>query len=176
MAIELEAELAGGESAIRNALESFTGIWRRFELLQEKDGVKIYSDYGHHPTAVAATIRGAKEQFPKRRVLLCFQPHHRNRTKHLFLDFVPSFDVADAVVLCEIYDVKGRDATEDADISSQDLVDAVVRHDADRGVSRLVEYAANPETAVQRIMQIAERGDIVIIMGAGDIDEAARNV
>jgi UDP-N-acetylmuramate--alanine ligase len=156
------------------ALEAFTGIWRRFEFVGEHAGARVYSDYGHHPTAVMETVSAAKESFPHQRVLLCFQPHHRNRTKSLFLDFVPSFDAADVLVLCEIYDVAGRDAKEDADVSSHDLVDAVVRHDADRGVTRTVEYAADPTTAVRRVLELAAAGDIVICMGAGDIDGAVR--
>lgn len=167
-------ELGASYPDIGVALESFKGIWRRFELLEENDGAKYFSDYGHHPTAVSSTLKAAKQQFPSSRILLCFQPHHRNRTKHLFLDFVPSFDDADILVLCEIYDVAGRDASEDAEVSSKDLVDAIVRHDADRSVSRLVEYAPDPASAVERIRALAKPGDIVIIMGAGDIDAVAR--
>ncbi len=160
---------------IADALASFTGIWRRFEFLQEKNGVRIYSDYGHHPTAVAATLEAAHELYPTHRIVLCFQPHHRNRTKHLFLDFVPSFDLADVLVLCEIYDVKGRDSADDSDISSQDLVDTIIPHDADRGVTRQVEFAPNPHAAIEQTMKIARSGDVVIIMGAGDIDGIARS-
>jgi len=167
-------ELGAEYPAIATGLGSFKGIWRRMELLRDKDDIRIYSDYGHHPTAVAATLAAAKEMSMGSRVLLCFQPHHRNRTKHLFLEFVPSFDLADALILCEIYDVAGRDAGEDANISSKDLVDAVVRHDADRSVKRLVEYAADPSSAVKRVMELAEPGDVVIVMGAGDIDNAIR--
>ena len=170
LALELGAEYP----AIAAGLESFKGIWRRMELLRDKDDIRIYSDYGHHPTAVAATLAAAKEMSMDSRVLLCFQPHHRNRTKHLFLEFVPSFDLADALILCEIYDVAGRDAGEDADISSKDLVDAIVRHDADRSAKRLVEYAPDPTSAVNRVMELAEPGDVVIVMGAGDIDAVIR--
>lgn len=167
-------ELGTGYPDIAAALEAFTGIWRRFELISEHDGARCYSDYGHHPTAVAETLRTAKELFPSSRVMLCFQPHHRNRTKHLFLDFIPSFDAADVLVLCEIYDVAGRDADEDADVSSRDLADAVMRHDADRGVRRIVEYAPDPASAVERTLGMATSGDIAIFMGAGDIDNEAR--
>jgi len=170
MASELGAEYPD----IAAGLESFKGIWRRMELLSDKDDVRIYSDYGHHPTAVAATVTAAKEMSMGSRVILCFQPHHRNRTKHLFLEFVTSFDLADALILCEIYDVTGRDAGEDADVSSEDLVDAVIRHDADRGVARIVEFAPNPDAAVKRTLALVEPGDVVIIMGAGDIDAAIR--
>ncbi|MEO5927509.1 MAG: UDP-N-acetylmuramate--L-alanine ligase [Patescibacteria group bacterium] len=157
------------------ALEAFKGIWRRFEFLGEVHESRVYSDYGHHPTAVAATLKAAKESFPDRRVLLAFQPHHRNRTKSLFADFVTSFDDADELVLCEIYDVVGRDATEDEKVSSLDLVDAVVRHDAERHAARTVEYATDPAATVKRILELAKADDIVICMGAGDIDGAARS-
>lgn len=171
MARELGAEYPN----IAAGLESFKGIWRRMELLRDTDDVRVYSDYGHHPTAVAATLSAAKEMSMGSRVILCFQPHHRNRTKHLFLEFVTSFDLADALILCEIYDVAGRDASEDEDVSSEDLVDAVIRHDADRGTKRLVEFAPTPDTAVKRTLALAEPGDVVIIMGAGDIDGSIRH-
>jgi len=164
-------ELGASEEVITVALKSFQGIWRRFEFLGERNGARWYSDYAHHPTAVAATLEATRVES---RMLLCFQPHHRNRTKQLFFDFVASFDLADVLVLSEIYDVEGRDTTQDADVSSKDLVDAILRHDADRGVTRLVEYAPNPEAAVRRITDLAKTGDIVIVMGAGDIDGVGR--
>jgi UDP-N-acetylmuramate--alanine ligase len=170
----LARELGVTYPDIGGALEAFKGIWRRFEFLGEVHDSRVYSDYGHHPTAVAATLKAAKESFPERRVLLTFQPHHRNRTKSLFSDFVSSFDGADELVLCEIYDVAGRDATEDENVTSHELVDAVMKHDASRGAKRTVEYAADPTAAVTRILELAKADDIVICMGAGDIDGAAR--
>lgn len=175
-AVLLAREIGVSEADAKISLEAFNGIWRRFEFLGEHEDSRLYSDYGHHPTAVAATLRAANESFPDRRVLLCFQPHHRNRTKSLFLEFVPSFDGADELILCEIYDVAGRDAKEDEHISSHDLVDAIIRHDADQGVKRTVEYAANPAAAVARALELAKPEDIVIFMGAGDIDQAARAI
>jgi UDP-N-acetylmuramate--alanine ligase len=155
-------------------LEAFKGIWRRFEFLGEQNGALIYSDYGHHPTAVAATLQAVKESFPERRVVLCFEPHHRNRTRAFFADFVPSFDLADVLMLSEIYEVAGRDAVEDQKISSQDLIRAVTEHDGKRGVSRAIEYAPDPNSAVRRTLELSQPNDVVIFMGAGDIDEAVR--
>lgn len=175
-AAALMAQTLGAEPyLVASALRDFKGIWRRFELLGDWKGAAIYSDYGHHPTAVAATLRAAHEAYPGRRILLCFQPHHRNRTKSLFLEFVPSFDEANGLVICEIYDVAGRDATDDQNISSHDVVDAIIRHDADRSAARAVEYAASPFIGVQRILELSKPNDIVICMGAGDIDHATRN-
>ena len=167
-------ELGASDDAIALSLKGFTGIWRRFERLAEVREASIFSDYGHHPTAVAATLAAAHEAFPGRRVVLCFQPHHRNRTRSLFLDFVTSFDAADLLVLCEIYEVAGRDEDKDKEISSHDLLEAIDRHDADRGLTRTVEYAPNPAESVKRTMEIISPKDVVIFMGAGDIDAEIR--
>ncbi|MFH1620949.1 MAG: UDP-N-acetylmuramate--L-alanine ligase [Patescibacteria group bacterium] len=168
-------ELGTEYQDIAVALQGFKGIWRRFELLKDTDGIKIYSDYGHHPTAVVATLKMVKEAFPDSRIVLCFQPHHRNRTRNLFDYFVSSFDLADVLVLCEVYDVAGRDEVADADVSSKNLVEAVVKWDTDSGIKRLVEYAPNPAEAVEKVQSLMKPGDVVIYMGAGDIDAAIRN-
>jgi UDP-N-acetylmuramate--alanine ligase len=159
---------------LNQSLIQFKGIWRRFEYLAEYHQTRIFSDYGHHPTAVAVTLAAARETYSGHRLVLCFQPHHRNRLKSLFLNFVPSFDESDLVILCEVYDVAGRDANQDQDISSQDLVDALIRHDADRGVKRTVEYAHDPKEAIEKTLSYLQPGDIVIVMGAGDIDRVLR--
>ncbi|MFA5185614.1 MAG: UDP-N-acetylmuramate--L-alanine ligase [Patescibacteria group bacterium] len=161
---------------IAEALEGFIGIWRRFESLGEINGAKVFSDYGHHPTAVSSTLAAAREVFPQSRIVLCFQPHHRNRTRNLFADFVPSFDGADVLVLCEIYDVKGRDAAEDAEVSSKQLVAAVMLRDAENKRQRIVEFAPDPASAVVRTKALLQSGDTVIIMGAGDIDDEIRRM
>lgn len=153
----------------------FHGIWRRFELVADKDDILVVSDYGHHPTAVAATLDAAKGFYPGRRIVLCFQPHQKRRTRDLFLDFVPSFDKADQLVLAEIYDVTGREETGEK-ISSRDLQDAVIRHDADRGVQRSVEYAPDNEEAITILKRWKKPGDIILVMGAGDIYLIAKKI
>jgi UDP-N-acetylmuramate--alanine ligase len=158
------------------ALASYHGIWRRFELISDRDDVLVVSDYGHHPTAVASTLEAARSFYPGRRLVLCFQPHHKKRTRDLFLDFVPSFDRADQLLLVEIYDVAGRDAEGEEPISSRDLQDAVIRHDAERGVQRSVEYAPDPEEALTILKRWKRSGDIILVMGAGDIYSIAKQV
>lgn len=162
--------------AAREALAGFTGIWRRFEKVAETNDYVVVSDYGHHPTAVAQTLEAAKQWYPGRRLVLCFQPHHRNRTRHLFLEFVPSFDKADALVLAEIYDVAGRDDSADADISSRDLEQAIVHHDADRGVKRQVMYVPDNDQALAALQHVCKPGDVIIVMGAGDIYKIAPKI
>ncbi len=175
-AVTLCLALQVAPDVIRTSLAGFTGIWRRFEKIAELGGVLVFSDYGHHPTAVRATLEAAKGFYPGRRIVLCFQPHHRHRTKRLFLDFIPSFDQADAIVLSEIYDVTGRDADVDADISSQDLRDALAHHDADRFLSRPMEYASTPNKALAILERWKKSGDVIIVMGAGDIYKIAGKI
>jgi UDP-N-acetylmuramate-alanine ligase len=72
-------------------------------------------------------------------------------------------------VLCEIYDVAGRDDSEDQDISSRDLEQAILHHDADRGVKRVVEYTAHPEESLTALRRLRASGDVILVMGAGDV-------
>jgi len=175
-AVALAISLQVPTDAIRRVLGNFSGIWRRFEKVGEMGNVVAISDYGHHPTAVAATLDAAKAWYPGRRIVLCFQPHHRNRTKHLFADFVPCFDKADALLLVEIFDVPGREAAEDQDVSSRDLQDAVARRDAERGTKRLVDFARDPADALEILKRWRRPGDVIIVMGAGDIYKIALKV
>lgn len=149
------------------ALKAFRGIWRRFEKVGEFMGATIISDYGHHPTAIKGTLAAAKEFYPGRRVVLLFEPHQHNRTKELFDDFVTSFDQADVAIISEIYHVEGR-VEDEGDISSKDIVDKIA--------SSKVTYAKNLVAAEAQLRSVIEKGDVVIIMGAGNVDQVARNL
>lgn len=158
------------EAIIQKSLEGFTGIWRRFERVGSYKGAEVISDYGHHPTAIRVTIEGARTFYPGRRIVLCFEPHQHNRTKELFEDFVLAFDGVDALVLSEIYEVAGR--TEDTHVSSKDLANRV----RERETIADVRYAANHEEAKKEIDAVLRPGDLLIIMGAGNIDDVARQL
>jgi len=166
-------ELKVKDEAIKQTVSDFKGIWRRMELLAVRDGVPVYSDYGHHPTAVKSALDALRESFPEKRIILCFQPHHKNRTKHLFDDFATCFDRADVLVLCEIYDVAGRSASEDEDMTSQKLLDAVKNRGVARPLSEM-SYAADPDAAVEQTLKVLRPNDVCVFMGAGDIDAAVR--
>lgn len=145
-------------------LSTFTGIWRRFERVGQFNGAEIVSDYGHHPTAIKATVEAAREFFPGRRIVLCFQPHQHSRTHELFDEFVESIATADEIVIAEIYGVAGR--TEGKAVSSRDLVAKIEG----------ARYASSPEDAERMLRDIVRDGDIVIVQGAGDIDAVARKL
>jgi len=155
------------ETCVR-ALGAFPGIWRRFERLGQWNGCELISDYGHHPTAIRVTLEAARELFPGKKLILCFQPHQHSRTQSLFNEFVEALSFADAVVLPEIYRVEGR--TEDESVSSRDL--AAACHLAD------CHYAPDFETA-ERILKTLSHtypDSVIIIQGAGTIDELARSL
>jgi len=175
-AAALAMHLNVGAENVRRVLASFKGIWRRFEKVLDRDRMLVVSDYGHHPTAVAATLDAAKSFYAGRRIVLCFQPHHRNRTKHLFADFIPSFDKADALVLAEVYDVAGREEAADGAVSSRDLLEAIAKRDEERGIKRTLEYARDPQEALAMLKHLRAPGDVIIVMGAGDIYRIATHV
>lgn len=156
---------------IRKSLEEFAGIWRRFEIKGEYEGALVISDYAHHPTAVSVTIAAAREFYAGRRIIAAFQPHQHNRTRGLYQDFLKSFDAADEVILMEIYDVAGREEAEDQAVSSKDLVrDIAGRNEKLVGH---ISYAKDLEATRQLIDEKIKAGDVLLVMGAGNIFEVA---
>lgn len=162
-------ELGAAPEAVSRSLGAFGGIWRRFEHVGEWRGATVISDYGHHPTAIREVLAGTREFYPGRRIVLAFQPHHRTRTQKLFSEFAASFDGADALVLSEIFDVAGRERSDDSDISSEDLVRAVRERDLERGSGRQAVYAPSLDAVMSELSSIVREHDILILMGAGDI-------
>jgi len=150
---------------IKKTLADFQGIWRRFESVGEINGAKIISDYAHHPTEVRSTIEGARNFYPKKRIIAVFQPHQRNRTKKLFNDFVKSFDQADMVILSEIFDVVGREEKKDSDVSSFDLAEEIKK----RSKEKTVLFTKDLGKTKKIILKNAQKDDIILVMGAGDI-------
>jgi UDP-N-acetylmuramate--alanine ligase len=161
------------------SLREFSGIWRRFERVGDyhlpptTSSIPVISDYGHHPTAVRGTLEGAREFFPKSRIILLFEPHQHNRTKELFAEFAESFGGADVLILSEIYGVLGRTEERDELVSSKTLLEAAMRssHPPKEG-----HYVANLEDAEKLVRSIAREGDSILVMGAGDVDRVARNL
>lgn len=155
---------------IRETLKNFRGAWRRFEIIGERNGALLISDYAHHPTAIRETIKGAKKFYPNKKILAVFQPHHQDRTKKLFDDFVESFDGAHEVILSEIYEVAGREKDEKK-ISSSDLVKAIQKNGF-----KNISFAENLQKTKEMIESKLSDFDIVLIMGAGDIYKIAENL
>ena len=141
-------------------LETFGGVSRRFEILRD-DAVTIISDYAHHPTEIAATIAAARERYPGRRIVAIFQPHTYSRTRALLDDFAVALDAADAVVLAEIYRARETDSL---GVSSADIAKRM------RTRPVVVDGVSDAARAAGAMRQ---EGDVLLVMGAGDIYEAA---
>ncbi len=144
------------------ALAKFHGTWRRFEYKGKmKNGALVYDDYAHHPTEIRATLAALREQYPKKRIIVAFQPHLYSRTKLLLKDFAKSFNGADIVIFADIYAAREID---DGTTHSRDLIQSI-------GVKKklAVEYAGTLTKVSKAIAREARHGDIVVTMGAGDI-------
>ena len=145
--------------AIR-ALAAFGGIHRRFEVRGEVAGVLVIDDYGHHPEEVRATLRAAREGLG-RRIVAAFQPHRYTRTRDLFEDFLGAFDDVDVLFLTDVY-AAGEDPIEGAD--GESLARALrARGHAD------VRFVGPRTALAEAIAASAREGDLVLLLGAGDI-------
>ncbi|MFA6304688.1 MAG: UDP-N-acetylmuramate--L-alanine ligase [Patescibacteria group bacterium] len=160
---------------IKESLAEFSGSWRRFELVGKLKGQKdilVVSDYAHHPTALKGTLKAAKEFYPERRLVALFQPHHFDRTAKLFDDFVKSFDYVDQLIISEVYDVAGRQSDGVRSVGSTEMVAAIkARHPF-----KEITYAADLPIAQKYLLDQVKPNDLVLIMGAGDVDQVARNI
>ena len=141
---------------IAGALAAFVGTKRRMERKGSLNGATVYDDYGHHPVEISATLAGAKEMGYKR-ILCAYQPHTYSRTAKLFDEFVRAFDLADRVYFADIYAAREQNVF---GVSSKGLAEAI-------GGS--AEYCGNFSSVAEALKRDAQEGDLVIVMGAGDI-------
>ena len=146
-------------NAVSRGLAGFHGACRRMEFKGEYNGALVYDDYAHHPDELAATIAAVRSMEECKRLVLAFQPHTYTRTKALFHDFVRELRKADVVALAEIYAARERNTV---GISSRDLA---------AKVQRSVYCATLPEVTAY-LKQIAQPGDVILTVGAGDIYRA----
>ena len=170
-AVAVANEMQVPMASIQDSLASFTGIWRRFEVVGHCNGAIVVSDYAHHPTAVDATIRAARSWYEDHRLIVVFQPHQHARTKELFDDFVQSFQAADITYVTDIYDVVGREEDKHKGVSSKKLVTAIAK----KYPHSDVRYEGSLDDVERVVRELAEANDVVLVMGAGDIDQVARN-
>lgn len=158
------------DQTIKDALANFKGSWRRFEKVGRWHEADLYSDYAHHPTAVQGSLKAFREFFPGKRLVVVFEPHQFSRTHELFDGFVQSFDEADVLIISEVYEVEGRN--ENQQETSRDLVEKIKA----RGKINHVLYAADVEKAESKLRDVVKAGDVIVVMGAGTIDELARRL
>ena len=162
-AVALCAEIGLSVQEVIDGVRSFPGIRRRFEVVGKWNGITLINDYAHHPTAIRATLRTAREVFGSRRIWCAFQPHQVSRTLALMDDFAASFDQADEVLIAPVFAARER-VTDEPVLVSQELA----RRIASRGVS--VRFIESLDRIVATVEDAARPGDVLIAMGAGDIE------
>ncbi|MFL5894723.1 MAG: UDP-N-acetylmuramate--L-alanine ligase [Thermoleophilaceae bacterium] len=153
------------------ALATFSGAGRRFEPRgRTSSGALVYDDYAHHPTEIRATLEAARTLAP-RRLVACFQPHLYSRTKHLAKEFGQALALADLVVVVDVY--PARERAEDFPGVSGRLVAAAT---AQRAKGRPVYWLPRIEDADGVLRAELREGDLLLTLGAGDIDALAERL
>jgi len=169
IAVGMELKMEAG--LIKEALEKFSGIQRRFELKGEEDGIKIFDDYGHHPTEVKATLRAAREGLLKtqgQKLFVIFQPHRYTRTRDLIDEFAPCFVDADVLYLMDIYPAGEKPID---GVNSKVLFDNIKKTGhAD------VSHFSDREKLFENLLLRLKPGDIVFTLGAGDVWKAGEEI
>jgi len=158
-------ELAGVPRAeAEPAVARFTGTGRRFEV-HELDRITLVDDYGHHPAEIAATIAAARERYPGATLRVLFQPHLYSRTRHLARELAEALAGADDVTVTDIYPAREQPVV---GVTGKLVVDAL----SDLGV--LAAWTPRVEEGAARLRRRARPGDVLLVVGAGDVDRAVR--
>ena len=163
----LEAGLSFREVA--EGLAAFGGVSRRMERVAERGGITILDDYGHHPAEIRAVVRAARTRYEGRRLVLVFQPHQASRTRLLLSEFAEALSGADEVLLAPIY--CARDSEEDRRSVTSEHLAALIR-----GLGGNAATATGLTDLVERAAPLLRPGDVVVTMGAGNVDEVARGL
>ncbi|MBU4320940.1 MAG: UDP-N-acetylmuramate--L-alanine ligase [Nitrospinae bacterium] len=171
-AIVAARELKVEAGVIKEALKKFSGIQRRFELKGEEKGIKVFDDYGHHPTEIKATLNAAKDGLLARQVVatrnrgagrlfVIFQPHRYTRTKDLMDEFTSCFSEADILCLMDIYSAGEKPIN---GIDSNALLDRIKKTG-----HKDAAYFPDRGKLMENLLMRLKSGDVVFTLGAGDV-------
>lgn len=150
--------MGGSEEKLLSGLKAFTGTRRRFELKGEVGGVKVIDDYGHHPTEITVTLKAARNLAGTGRVIVIFQPHRYSRTAAFANQFASSLELADFTYLLEVY------AASEKPISGVSSL-LIAR----KMKSEHVKFEPSMLQVVSDVVGMANRGDLILTLGAGDV-------
>ncbi|MCX7977146.1 MAG: UDP-N-acetylmuramate--L-alanine ligase [Bellilinea sp.] len=146
------------------ALAEFSGTGRRFDVLGEANGVIVIDDYAHHPTEVNATLSAARARYPQRRIWAVWQPHTYSRTLALMDGFTRAFQMADEVVVTEVYAAREKNEG----FSAAQVVSQMF-HPSVRFIPTIKE-------STEFLLQNLQKGDVVLVLSAGDADQISAQV
>lgn len=164
--ISLGIELKIDADKMKDALASYRSVKRRFEVIGDVNGAKVVEDYAHHPTEIKATILAACSLKPKR-LITVFQPHRYTRTKYFYREFASSFAGSNEVILTEVYSA----AEDEIEGATTKLIYDIMAKDNSIPVRLLAK-----EKIPAYIFKNAKNGDLILVLGAGDIGKVAHNL
>lgn len=150
---------------IKKALACYKGTKRRFQIQNTSTGVMLVEDYAHHPTEIEAVLR-ACEPLKKNRIVI-FQPHRYTRTKDLFKEFINCFRPAERLILTDIYAASEK--------AIEGITTKRLFHEMKRSGIKNVEYVKK-NAICRRVKDIAGKDDMILVLGAGDINDIAREL
>jgi len=154
-ALALVFELNMNVSSLKKSLSIFNGLERRFELLGEEKGIKVFDDYAVHPRAVFSTLKAAEQKYPESRIWAVFEPHQFSRLSLFLKEFASVLSLADKVIVIPVF--KGREK-DNGLIRAEDLV---------KKIGKKARYIDSFEKIVEEIKAKGKSGDLVIVFGAG---------
>ena len=159
-ALALGLSLGLPSAGLLEGLASFQGAGRRFELKASVGGIRVIDDYGHHPTEIDVTLTAARRYAGDGRVLVIFQPHRYSRTQAFLEQFAATLDLADLAILLEIYPASEKPI---AGVSASQIVERMKNG----------KYIPNFLEASEAIIAMAKPGDVILTLGAGDVNSLA---
>jgi UDP-N-acetylmuramate--alanine ligase len=151
---------------IKEGLENFEGVYRRFQV-KYSNKIMVVDDYAHHPTEVLATLKAAKKGWPDRRLIAVFQPHLYSRTQELYKEFGLSFFDAEVMVVTDIYPSREQPI--------EGITGKLITDTASTYGHKHVLYVEDKQNISDALKELVQPSDIVITMGAGDIYKAVEN-
>lgn len=155
------------EKTIREAFSTFNGVKRRAEFLGESQSIRVIDDYAHHPTEIEVTLKGLKEAYPNRRLVVLFQPHRYTRVKHCLDNFASCFSSADELFITDIY---SAGETPIDGISAQNIVSL-----ASKKLLIPIHYFPK-EHLIDSVLGLLRPFDVVAVLGAGDINREGQKL
>ncbi len=148
---------------ITDALANFRGVKRRQEIIGEATGVTIVDDYAHHPTEIRAALSALRQRFPNRRLMVVYQPHLYSRTRDQLHGLIDSLSAADFVVITDIYPAREQPIP---GVSAALIADGLLERESPPTL-----YVPIKEQIPQRLLPHLRPNDVVVVMGAGDIEK-----
>jgi UDP-N-acetylmuramate--alanine ligase len=166
-AVAVARHLGAGWPEITRGLAAYAGVERRFERVGEEGDVLVVDDYAHHPTEISATLEAARSSFPDRRIVAVFQPHLYSRTRDFAEDFGAALAAADVTFVAEIYPAREQPIP---GVTAQLVVDSARTAGGD------VHYLPVRDDVPAAVVASLRPGDVCLTLGAGDLNDAAREI